>query len=439
MLVPLTCPAQTYAWGKPGLESTVAQLTKAAGGEVDESKPYAELWVGTHPNGPAKTEDDATELMEYLKANPELVSSDKDQQEDCAKNGLPYLFKILSVDKALSIQAHPDKKLAEKLHAERPDVYKDPNHKPEMACAVTQFEALCGFLPIAETIENILATPELEELLKANDDAKALLENEEALKSTEEAKEKENLKVLFDVLMNSEDALVAKQTEALEKRLEALSDEDLKFPNKLALRLVKDYPGDVGVFCAYFMCYRVLEPGQAVFLGANEPHAYLAGDCAEIMACSDNVVRAGLTPKLRDTPTLCSMLTYRQPSHEGAEFHPGNLLNGRKSGEHSEIYAPPDPAVTEFQMERIVLKSDDGAYKLEASSYGSVILVLEGEGTGKSEGTSAKEGEEEAAKKSKHENELRRGDIFFQPCGSELTIEAKSDFIAFRASLKGAF
>ncbi|GBG32720.1 Mannose-6-phosphate isomerase [Hondaea fermentalgiana] len=436
MLVPLQCPAQNYAWGKPGLESTVAQLAKAAGAEVDESKPYAELWVGTHPNGPAKIEEQT--LAEYLKEHPETVSADKAQQEECAKNGLPYLFKILSVNKALSIQAHPDKKLAEQLHADRPSVYKDPNHKPEMACAVTDFEALCGFLPLSETVGNIRETPELQELLEASEEAKALLSDEAKLGSVEEDQQKASLKILFSSLMNSDADLVAKQTEALKKRLEGESD--LQMPNKLALRLVNDYPGDVGVFCAYILCYRVLAPGQAVFLGANEPHAYLLGDCAEIMACSDNVVRAGLTPKLRDTPTLCSMLTYRQPSHEGAEFHPGNMLEGRKSGEHSEIYAPPDPAVTEFQMERVVLKPADGSYSLEPSSYGSVVLVLEGEGSAKGGATSASDAESDAAtKKAKHETDLKRGDIFFQPCGSSLSVEAKSDLIVFRATLKGAF
>lgn len=55
---------------------------------------------------------------------------------------------MLSVAKALSIQAHPDKKLAEVLHALRPSTYKDGNHKPEMAIAVTEFRAICGFAGI---------------------------------------------------------------------------------------------------------------------------------------------------------------------------------------------------------------------------------------------------------------------------------------------------
>lgn len=78
------------------------------------------------------------------------------------------------------------------------------------------------------------------------------------------------------------------------------------------LRLEKQYPGDVGVIAAFLFNYVKLSPGEALYLGANEPHAYLFGECIECMATSDNVVRAGLTPKNRDVETLCSMLTYKQ-------------------------------------------------------------------------------------------------------------------------------
>ncbi len=53
------------------------------------------------------------------------------------------------MEKALSIQAHPNKAHAEELHAASPHIYKDPNHKPEIAVALTDFEALCGFRPLA--------------------------------------------------------------------------------------------------------------------------------------------------------------------------------------------------------------------------------------------------------------------------------------------------
>lgn len=55
----------------------------------------------------------------------------------------------------LLVQVHPDKTLAAKLHHDQPEIYKDPNHKPEMAIALTKFEALCGFRPIAEIRNNL--------------------------------------------------------------------------------------------------------------------------------------------------------------------------------------------------------------------------------------------------------------------------------------------
>ena len=121
----------------------------------------------------------------------------------------------------------------------------------------------------------------------------------------------------------------------------------LSEPHNFVLRLTQQFPGDVGVFAPYLLNTVTLQPGEAIFLAANEPHAYLdgtrpaatrpqkhsptlvhpnwllfvlcfvctshtlPGDIVEVMACSDNVVRAGLTPKLRDVKTLCSMLTYR--------------------------------------------------------------------------------------------------------------------------------
>lgn len=81
---------------------------------------------------------------------------------------------------------------------------------------------------------------------------------------------------------------------------------------KLILRLEKQYPSDIGVLAAFLLNHVKLSPGEALYLGANEPHAYIYGECIECMATSDNVVRAGLTPKERDVQTLCSMLTYKQ-------------------------------------------------------------------------------------------------------------------------------
>lgn len=100
----LDCAVQNYDWGKRGRASAVARLQSCLHG-IDEALPYAELWMGTHVSGPSVIRRDGSLLKDALDGRD-----------------LPYLFKVLSVNKALSIQAHPDKALAERLHAERPNV-----------------------------------------------------------------------------------------------------------------------------------------------------------------------------------------------------------------------------------------------------------------------------------------------------------------------------
>ena len=92
------------------------------------------------------------------------------------------------------------------------------------------------------------------------------------------------------------------------------------------MRLQKQYPDDIGIIAALLFNYIKLKPGEALYLGANEPHAYIFGECIECMATSDNVVRAGLTPKKRDTEILCSMLTYKQVCKKPRSFTPRRRL-----------------------------------------------------------------------------------------------------------------
>jgi mannose-6-phosphate isomerase len=166
----LRCVVQHYEWGRRGATSLVARL--AVADQQDTEQHYAELWMGTHPSGPSTLLDDNGELLllrDWLARKPDALG-----RVVAARWGgdLPFLFKVrtccclhcyilhacwfvigivnqvLSVAKALSIQAHPDKKLAEALHALRPSVYKDDSHKPEMAIAITEFRALYGFAGI---------------------------------------------------------------------------------------------------------------------------------------------------------------------------------------------------------------------------------------------------------------------------------------------------
>merc|ERR1711981_339202 len=144
-MLKLKCAVQNYAWGKTGSESEVAKLYASGNAdvEVEEDKPYAELWMGTHPSGPSVLASTGSTLKSWIAENGESLGA---VLLDKYGLDLPFLFKVLSVRTALSIQAHPHKALAEKLHAERPHLYKDDNHKPEMTLALTDFEALSCFV-----------------------------------------------------------------------------------------------------------------------------------------------------------------------------------------------------------------------------------------------------------------------------------------------------
>ncbi|KAG6614012.1 Mannose-6-phosphate isomerase, class I [Phytophthora cinnamomi] len=364
----LKCVAQTYAWGKSGLESSVAQLKEAADEsfKADASTQYAELWMGTHPNGPSRVvrEDEEGEsplLSDWIRALRANETGD-----------LPYLFKVLSVRKALSIQAHPDIKLARELHAKFPQMYKDPNHKPEMTIALTRFEALCQFREMNEIAGHLQTVPELRALVGAE--------------------------------------VAQRLLRTLRARLEGASS--LSALEKLVIRLDNEYPGDIGCFCPFLLNYITLEPGEAMFLDANEPHAYLSGDCVECMACSDNVVRAGLTPKFIDKETLHSMLTY----HTGK---PSVYTGDVQSDGVARLYSSPVP---EFEVEAIELKPRQ-RYALPAREGDSIVLVISGSGS-----TVEPSGTADGRRMSK-------GQVFFLPKGEILEIQGGEDGIsAFRAS-----
>ena len=134
----------------------------------------------------------------------------------------------------------------------------------------------------------------------------------------------------------------------------------------LVCRIHEQYPGDVGVFAAFFLNFIRLRPGEAIYLDANEPHAYVAGDIVEAMATSDNVVRAGLTPKLRDTDVLCEMLTYNTLQPE--------ILRGEDVAPGIKRYRPP---FAEFQVETVDV-APGKSLGIPASPGASILLVQRG-------------------------------------------------------------
>jgi mannose-6-phosphate isomerase len=123
--------------------------------------------MGTHPTSPSHLPaPSSSSLSSHLQSHPSLIGDRVAEKFPDAKEGnLPFLFKVLSIEKALSIQTHPDKKTAEALHAQLPHIYKDDNHKPELALALTPFRALCGFRPLSVIAKYLFITPELSALI----------------------------------------------------------------------------------------------------------------------------------------------------------------------------------------------------------------------------------------------------------------------------------
>lgn len=433
-MLAITCPVQQYAWGKLGSSSTVAQLQAAnpiTPGVVNDAEPYAEYWFGTHHKGPARiassgspeSKDGSGRLLsQWLVENQGCLGSMLERRDGRTQDGgpadtLPYLAKVLSIAKCLSIQAHPDKQLAERLHSERPEVYKDPNHKPEMAIALTDFEAMCGFRALSEIVEFVDSVPEFRAVLGANEagspGAVAVAGLREAADGVDM---RSHLKNLFAVYANADKGLVEAQVQALVNRATQLQLEPeattsdpsgRQLAVQLAVRLADQFPGDVGVFAPFFLNYLRLTPGQAIFLAANEPHAYISGDCFETMARSDNVVRMGCTPKLRDVPVLTEMLSFKAGMP--------TILEGTAVHDHVRVYTPGDAAVDEFQVENITIDNATGqataSVTVASADTPSIWVVLSGSGSvAPADATGATT------------HQLQRGTLLFEPAGQRQVV-----------------
>jgi len=394
-IMPLRCAAQNYAWGRPACESEVAGLVEASGEALDAGARYAELWMGTHPSAPS-TLRDGSSLREWVRANPTEAMGEK----VAARFGddLPYLFKVLSVQTALSIQAHPDKALAQKLHAEKPNIYKDGNHKPEMAIAISDdFTALCSFVTPAELREALRLVPEISAVVGE--------ERVQSYMNCSGPDTPSELKLLYGKLMSAPNDAVESAVGELVQRLEVKQQQGHKLSNKesLVLKLNQDYPLDVGILSVYFLNLVELSAGQAICLTANEPHAYLSGELVEIMATSDNVVRAGLTPKLKDVEVLLEMLTYKQEAP--------HILGGETVRPYTKQYLPP---MDEFQLERVDIPANTSA-TIPAVPGPGLVLVQHGSATGTATGPSGDGAVSE---------DVTRGDVFFVPANTDVSIAA---------------
>ncbi|MFF9365030.1 mannose-6-phosphate isomerase, class I [Streptomyces griseoluteus] len=313
-----------YAWG-----STTA-IPRLLGTEPT-GEPQAEMWMGAHPGAPSRTSRGT--LVEVIDADPERELG----AEAVAKFGprLPFLLKILAAGAPLSLQVHPDLTQAREGYAEEerrgvpvdaPDRnYKDANHKPELICALTEFDGLCGFRAPAEAAGLLdgLGVDSLKpyvDLLRAQPEDAALRE------------------VLTAILTANPEDMADTVTEA------TAACTRLGGPYTPYADMARDYPGDPGVIAAMLLNHVRLQPGEALFLGAGIPHAYLDGLGVEIMANSDNVLRCGLTPKHIDVPELLRVVRFEASD-------PG-VLRPEASPEGEEVYETP---IDEFRLSRWVL------------------------------------------------------------------------------------
>ncbi|MCU1346391.1 MAG: Mannose-6-phosphate isomerase [Acidimicrobiia bacterium] len=268
----LTNTVQRYDWG-----SSTA-IPRLLGVEPDWS-PQAELWMGTHPVAPSRLADGRT-LDTLISSDPAALLGPAVYPR--LGEQLPFLLKVLAADRPLSIQAHPSQAIAAAGFAREEAAgialtdphrsYKDPNHKPELICALTDFEALCGFREVADSVELLTAS---------GNSTLALWAGQLAA---------QGLSALLGEWLTLDPGSASHLSDLV---AEAAGPLGLPWIERIADR----YPGDVGVAVAALLHHVVLQPGQALYLGAGNLHAYLQGVGVEVMASSDNVLRGGLTSK----------------------------------------------------------------------------------------------------------------------------------------------
>jgi mannose-6-phosphate isomerase len=346
-------PIQNYAWGS---RTSLAELL---GHHHPSAQPEAELWIGAHPKAPSRLSDGRS-LLAAISADPlGMLGADVSARFGAR---LPFLLKVLAVEAPLSLQAHPNLDQAVRGFAREEAAgvprdapartYRDENHKPELLCALTPFEALSGFRSAPESAELFeeLGVESLAAALRAT--GPSALESVFSHLMTLPAAERARL--ASDVLQRC--AQAARRAGPYSASLE------------WAARLGTAYPGDIGSVASLLLQYVRLEPFEAIFLEAGRLHAYLSGTGMELMANSDNVLRGGLTPKHVDVPELLRVLRFDAP-HVGPApthaLHPGEV-----------VYETPAP---EFQLSRLELLPDRQA---RISVQGpEILLCVQGQAT----------------------------------------------------------
>ncbi|EGU31063.1 phosphomannose isomerase [Vibrio ichthyoenteri ATCC 700023] len=283
---------QNYIWGSQ------TAINELFGIGNPDNQPQAEIWMGAHPNGCSKVAESGMLLSDFIAQDPVGVLGDYTVERF---GDLPYLFKVLAADKPLSVQVHPSRSKAiegyQKENSQGIELaagnrnYKDANHKPELVYALTFYKAMNGFRPIADIVS--LFNQAGVETLRSEIDALA------------DRPSAKGLQAFFSVVMN---LAGERKSAALAELHQAINRTAKTSMAREALALIaefsQEYADDIGLFSPLMLNVVELEPGEAMFLHAETPHAYVKGIGLEIMANSDNVLRAGLTPKHMDVAEL---------------------------------------------------------------------------------------------------------------------------------------
>lgn len=285
---------QNYAWGSK------TALTELYGMANPQQQPMAELWMGAHPKSSSQVVDangQTVSLRDVIEKHKSTLLGDAVAERF---GELPFLFKVLCAAQPLSIQVHPNKRNSETGFARENAAgipldaaernYKDPNHKPELVFALTPFLAMNAFREFSEIVSL------LQPVAGAHTTIAHFLENPNA----------ERLSELFAGLLNMQGEEKSRALAILKAALENQQGEPWQ-----TIRLIAEfYPDDSGLFSPLLLNVVKLNPGEAMFLFAETPHAYLQGVALEVMANSDNVLRAGLTPKYIDIPELVANVRF---------------------------------------------------------------------------------------------------------------------------------
>ncbi|ABR74302.1 mannose-6-phosphate isomerase, class I [Actinobacillus succinogenes] len=355
-IYPLTGTLQHYVWGGEDYLPRLLHLNK------QPHTQYAEWWLGAHISSPStiKVDGKLQSLTEFLTQNPTALG---EQNRAVFGDELPYLLKILDVKKPLSIQLHPTKQQAEAGFAEEnargvpltdpQRTYKDSNHKPEMMIALSDFWLLHGF----KTKAKILAALKTQPSLTALADKLANQSLHDFYADIMRAPQSELAAWLLPVLD-------ANQAAYREDKLDLHQPEYWICYVTESMAIARDKL-DAGLMCFYLFNIVHLQTGEGIFQDAGLPHAYLRGQNIELMACSDNVIRGGLTPKHVDISELLKIVDCREVEPEIIPAAP----------QHTGSFTYQTPA-RDFALENV--RFDSGFSVNGTAQNGTILCVMEG-------------------------------------------------------------